>query len=304
MQSLLLTMATIPTTPLAHTSSPPLSHPSSITTMTPRKATHSTWPESLQHNSPRPPCTHNKCRRGRWRGLHGSNDKAFIDMLPWLKTLTRVQWIVSAYYFCSPPQACYAMVKLPQNTMAAEDFLLLSEFVYDVVVQMVDWHDTSTLANRLQFSWIVHLTDSDSLANHLAIYILHQWRHSIPKGVLWPPDGYLEPITSMHVNILYEVCPPLWLWYLLMVQWWFRFLNTCTSSIYTTSARLIGLFKHCPAIQIRALHGTLPLKTIQPFRNICDTGFSNKNVLVGVGWDVVWRLVCQASPLLLSFWWS
>jgi len=30
------------------------------------------------------------------------------------------------------------MVKLPQNTMAAEDFLLLSEFVYDVVVQMVD----------------------------------------------------------------------------------------------------------------------------------------------------------------------
>ena len=76
------------------------------------------------------------------------------------------------------------MVKLPQNTMAAEDFLLLSEFVYDVVVWTVDRHDTSTLANRLQFAQIVHLTDSDSLANHLAIYILHQWRRSIPKGVL------------------------------------------------------------------------------------------------------------------------
>jgi len=93
--------------------------------------------------------------------------------------------------------------------MAAEDCLLLSELVYDVVVWVVDQHDTSMLANRLQFVQIVYLTDSDSLANHWAIYVLCQWRVSILKGVPQPPNGYLEPITSMHVNILYEVCPPL-----------------------------------------------------------------------------------------------
>jgi hypothetical protein len=47
-----------------------------------------------------------------------------------------------------------------------------------------------------------------------------------------------------------------------MIQWRFRFLNTCTPSIYTTSARLIVLSEHCSAIQIRALRGTSPLKII------------------------------------------
>lgn len=121
---------------------------------------------------------------------------------------------------------------------------------------------------RLQCVKIVHLTDSDSLANHLAICVLRRRRCSIPKSVLRPPDGYLEPISSTHVDILYEVCPPIRRRYLIMIHWRFRFSNTCTPSICTTSARLIGPFKHCSAIQIRALRGTSPSKTIQPFQNV------------------------------------
>lgn len=68
--------------------------------------------------------------------------------------------------------------------MEAEDCLLPSELIYDLVVRAVDRHETT---------------------NHLAIYVLRRWRRSIPKGAFRPPDGYLEPISSMHVDILYEI---------------------------------------------------------------------------------------------------
>ncbi|EDR00894.1 uncharacterized protein LACBIDRAFT_333753 [Laccaria bicolor S238N-H82] len=65
-----------------------------------------------------------------------------------------------------------------------QDLQLPSALVYEPVVRTVDRHDT---------------------ANHLAIYMLRQWRHSIPKGFFRPPVGYLvAPVCSMPVDIFYE----------------------------------------------------------------------------------------------------
>ena len=172
---------------------------------------------------------------------------------------------------------------------------------------------------RLQCVRIVQLTDSDSIANHLAICVLRRWRRSIPKGVFWPANGYLEPISSMNVDILYEVCPPIRPRHLLMIRWRFRFLNSCTPSISTTSAKPIGLSKHCLAIQIRALRGTSPLKTIQPFQNVhqwhrifqqrclgwsglgcCSGGLFVRQVRFGClfgGIDILFRIAERAVPL-------
>ncbi|EDR07632.1 uncharacterized protein LACBIDRAFT_297948 [Laccaria bicolor S238N-H82] len=43
------------------------------------------------------------------------------------------------------------------------------------------------------------------MANHLAIYVLRQWRRSIRKGFFRPPVGYLVALVcSMPVDIFYE----------------------------------------------------------------------------------------------------
>ncbi|KIJ94500.1 hypothetical protein K443DRAFT_683704 [Laccaria amethystina LaAM-08-1] len=72
----------------------------------------------------------------------------------------------------------------PQNTMETEDRQLPSALVYEPVVRTVDRHNT---------------------ANHLAIYVLRQWRRSIPKVAFRPRVGYLGSICSIPIDILYEV---------------------------------------------------------------------------------------------------